>query len=291
MSLCLLASVIFWIFNALNKSYSTTLRFPLKVEFDAEKFALAETPPNSVSINVAGTGWDLLRQELGIKLTPVVVTLDRPQEIQKIVGSSLAPVLVSQLGKLKLNFVVTDTLHLRVEKKSTRRYKLFGDLTGIDFDEGFGRISRVVVLPDSVKVEGPESILNHLGDSIPLPVTKRQLNEDFRQEVEISFDGSRYVTFTPSVFQIMFEVAPVRVIERKLKLTSIDRLLLTVDSVHAQLQIPVNRTDEFDSVAHRLEAFIAARQFKRQRAAVPRIKNLPPYVHVLTIDSVYRKAN
>ncbi|HAC26017.1 MAG TPA: hypothetical protein DCE81_13975, partial [Cytophagales bacterium] len=59
--------------------------------------------------NVSGLGWDLSRKHFGLKVPELVVPLDRPLEVRKIIGTQLAPVLEGQLGALEIKSVVTDT--------------------------------------------------------------------------------------------------------------------------------------------------------------------------------------
>ncbi len=173
-SLCVLTAMVFWIFNAFNKNYSTNVRFPILFEFDGEKYAPADHLPKTVNLNVSGNGWDLFRRHLGIKVPSVIIPLERPKEIRKIVGSTLAPMLATQVGNLKINYVVTDTLHLQIDERDSHRYKLGIDVSGITFRKGYGRTSPIVLLPDSVDLNGPQSRLHAVSDSILLkPEVKR----------------------------------------------------------------------------------------------------------------------
>src|SRR6185369_8694832 len=148
--LCILAAMVFWIFNAFNKEYATNLRFPILFEFNGERYVPAEHFPKSVTLNVSGIGWDLFRRRIGVKVPQVIIPLDRPAETRKIVAGTLIPVIATQIGNLKINFVVTDTLRIQIDKRDSHRYKLKADISNVNFREGYGRISPVVVLPDSV---------------------------------------------------------------------------------------------------------------------------------------------
>jgi len=89
-------------FNAFNKEYSTNLRFPILFEFNGERYVPAEHFPKSVTLNVSGIGWDLFRRRIGVKVPQLIIPLDRPAEIKKIVASALIPVMATQIGNLKL---------------------------------------------------------------------------------------------------------------------------------------------------------------------------------------------
>ncbi|MFN4947531.1 MAG: hypothetical protein ACK5FG_12555, partial [Chryseotalea sp.] len=87
--LCLLASTVFWFFNALNKTYTTTLTFPIEWQYNTDNFIPVEPLPQTVKINVTGIGWSILRHNFGVKSPALVIPLERPNEVKKIVGSTL----------------------------------------------------------------------------------------------------------------------------------------------------------------------------------------------------------
>jgi hypothetical protein len=289
-SLCVLTAMVFWIFNAFNKNYSTNVRFPLLFEFDGEKYAPAEHLPKSVNLNVSGNGWDLFRKHLGVKVQPVIIPLERAKEIKKIVGSTLAPMLATQVGNLKINYVVTDTLYLQVDERDSHRYKLVADISGITFRNGYGRISPVVVLPDSIELDGPQSRLHALDDSIVLVLNDKNLSDNFRTEAEVEFTGSEFVKRNPPVVQIMFEVNQVVNIKKNIKVIVARSARQDVtDSVEAVFQIPAGREEDFNVQSREILSEVRTKQFEKFHAALPKVKNIPPYALLLRVDSVHEK--
>ena len=133
LALCLFAAAIFWIFNALNKSYATNLRFPLQFEFDNTKYIPVEPLPATLTMNVSGNGWELFRKSLGLKVPSISLPLERPVDTRKIVAGTLAPIVASQIGALQVNYIVSDTLRLKIEPKILRKIKLVADLGGVTF--------------------------------------------------------------------------------------------------------------------------------------------------------------
>jgi hypothetical protein len=290
--LCILAAMVFWIFNAFNKEYATNLRFPILFEFNGERYVPAEHFPKTVTLNVSGIGWDLFRRRLGVKVPQVIIPLDRPAEVKKIVASTLIPVIATQIGNLKINFVVTDTLRIQIDKRDSHRYKLMADISKVNFREGYGRISPIVVLPDSVKLEGPESRLHSVLDSILLVVDGNNVSENFREEVEISFVGSEFVKRDPPVAQVMFEVGQVQIISKRLKVTfDYPAPYGPQDSVTANFQVPVNRVMDFHLQSREVISKVNLNYLKEHKSALPSLLNVPAYAQVLRIDSVYLKPN
>ena len=289
-SLCVLTAMVFWIFNAFNKNYSTNIRFPLLFEFDGEKYAPAEHLPKSVNLNVSGNGWDLFRRHLGVKVPPIIIPLERAKEIKKIVGSTLPPMLATQVGNLKINYVVTDTLYLQIDERDSHRYKLVADISGVTFRDGYGRISPVVVLPDSIELNGPQSRLHALDDSIVLVLTDKNISENFRTEAEVEFPGSEFVKRNPPIVQIMFEVNQVVILKRNLKVIVTKRSRQEVaDSVEALFQIPVGREEDFKLQSREILSEVRSSQLKKFHAVLPKIVNIPPYALLLRVDSVHEK--
>ena len=271
-SLCVLTAIVFWIFNAFNKNYSTNVRFPLLFEFDGEKYAPAEHLPKSVNLNVSGNGWDLFRRHLGVKVPPIIIPLERAKEIKKIVGSTLPPMLATQVGNLKINYVVTDTLYLQIDQRDAHRYKLVADISGITFREGYGRISPVVILPDSIELDGPQSRLHALDDSIVLVLNERNISENFRTEAEVEFPGSEYVKRDPPVVQVMFEVSKVVSVKKNLKVVEVTKNSRRerLDSVEAIFQIPAGREEDFNLQVREILSEIRVSRLKKFHAVQDR---------------------
>ena len=67
---CLLAAAVFWQMNALNKTYTTELDYPLVWTYNTRRFVPLEALPTSVPVTVTGQGWRLLRCNLKVGVRP-----------------------------------------------------------------------------------------------------------------------------------------------------------------------------------------------------------------------------
>jgi hypothetical protein len=290
-ALCFLTASVFWLFNALNKNYSTNVRFPLSFEFDQAKYVPAATLPRDIYLNVSGNGWDLFRKSLGVKLPLLMIPLERPTEVKKIVGSTMPPILAGQVGNLKINHVVTDTLYLNVEPKDSGRYKLVVDARGITFKKGYGRISPIVVLPDTVRLEGPRSAIHNLPDSLGLVLPERRLGGNFRDEIEVTVANNEFIKRNPPVVEVIFEVGPVVEVQRKIKLELLNipaviKSTQQTDSILCEVRIPKNREEDFRQIST-VKAVVNLIGFKKgEIRMLPVVVGLPPYVELLRTDSV-----
>jgi hypothetical protein len=290
LSLCFVAATVFWLFNALNKNYSSNIRFPLKFEFDHQKFAPARALPHDVYINVSGKGWDLLRRNLGFRLPVVTIPLDHPSETKKIVAGSLPPLVASQLGNLKIIHIVTDTLFLSIEPTDSVRIKVVADLSEVKYNDEYGRVSPVVILPDSVQLTGPRSLIAAMADSIILRIGPQKLTSNFREQFEIS--ESELIRRNPPVVEIIFEVGEVTTIRTSIKLELVNipnasRVNLGSDSIMASLQVPRTRMADFSEASGRIRAILDLQDSRSgAKKLLPTLTGVPTYAKIIKMDSV-----
>jgi len=289
--LCFLAAAIFWLFNAFNKSHTTTIRFPLRFEFDSQKFVAVNPLPHHISINVSGSGWELFRNTLGIKLPELVIPLERPSETKKILTSTITPILTSQLGGLQIIYMVTDTLHVYLDEKTEKTFRISIDLSKVSYREGFGNTGLVEVVPDSVIIDGPRSIINSIPDTITLPVSGKQIGKSFRDEVEVPLFNSESIQRNPPVVSIRVEVSQMETIETKLKVNVINQPRSwkhnITDSVKVLIQIPASQNEDLTAKLSLANARVDLQGAdKGLHKAYPALIGLPVYARVISIDSV-----
>lgn len=289
--LCLFVATIFWIFSALNKTYSTNISFPLSFEFDGTRYAAAETLPANLNVNVSGIGWELLRKKVGLKVPTISYPLERPGEVRKIVGSTLSPHVVSQLGALQLNFIVLDTIRVHIEQRVSRKVKLLADLNKLTFKKNFGIISPVVILPDTVLLEGPKSYIDNLPDTLMIEVRANRIDSHFREIAEVKVDYNEFISRNPPVAEVLFEVGLMEEITTVVKLIkpkSSAGLEVDLDSVQCTLLIPQQEHSRFLTDALEISATFKALEIKSGDTLLvkPILTGLPVYARLVRADSI-----
>ncbi len=287
--LCVFAATIFWFFSALNKNYTTNINFPLRFDYDQENFIPVKTLPQFVRINVTGNGWDLFKRSTGVKLIPVEIPLERPSDTKKIVGSTLPVFFSTQVEGLEVNFVLTDTLYLDLEPKRGRWLKLRLDSIDYNLKNGYGLASGISLMPDSIFIEGPARIVASFKEPFPIQLRRRNIDEDFMDDVEIELPSSALIKRDPPTIAVIFDVEKMITIEDSIAI-AVENVPPTVSKVEGQsipvtLLIPQNSMQEFKIESVR--AVLDLRNFRRGAATLlPRIDGLPPFAKVLKVDSV-----
>ncbi len=282
--LCVLAASIFWLFNAFNKNHVTTIEFPLRFEFDQEKFVPIDELPGRIGINVSGNGWDLFRNQFGLKIPVLVIPLDRPLETKKIVSESLTSVFQPQLEKLTINFLISDTLRLQIDEKDFHKFKVNPDFSEFTFEDGFGRISPVVILPDSVVLEGPKSLLHQIPEFVSVKIQGESISQSVSEQVDIIMDRQS-IEVEPASVKIMFEVGRVIEVKATLKLTSKMKTIPS-DSIDVWFRIPAKREEEFRNQLVEMSAIASVQTADKDGVVNPTIRNVPVYAELIRMDSV-----
>jgi YbbR domain-containing protein len=287
--LCLIAATVFWIFNALNKTYSANISFPLAFDYDQEGYIPVKPLPRSVKMNVTGIGWELFKKSSGLKVTPLSIPLERPSEIKKIVGSTLPPHFSTQLEGLQINFVITDTLVVDIDENVKRKLSLAVDSIANYIHPDYGVVSDITISPDTCWVEGPKRLIHALPKvvNIKLPITK--IEENFREEVTIDFIGSNVIKRNPPVTEVSFAVERFVEVSKKLPLTISDlpaklKSAINIKEVNCLYRIPESQINE---PADSAKATLNIKQLERGNHIVaPVVSGLPQRAKLIKVDSV-----
>jgi hypothetical protein len=288
--LCFFAATVFWFFNALNKSYTTNISFPLAFDYSHENYVAITPLPKEVRLNVSGIGWNLFRRSSGIKVPPLVIPLDRPSEVKKIVGSALPGFFSNQLEGLEINFVITDTLYINVQPKAGRWLRLSVDSVQLNLDRSYTLASDVKMVPESVFVEGPMSLVTTLQEPAHIKINDQNIDSDFRQDVKIDLSTNGLVNCNPSTVFVTFDVQRFVNVTDSVKLEIINmppksRPWIEMDKIPCSLGIPEASVNDFK--ADNVKAVLDLKGLKRGNVKLaPKLIGLPKYSRVIKVDSI-----
>ena len=290
-ALCVLAATIFWFLDSLNDNYTANVNFPLKFEYEDTAYIPVDPLPDHLTINVSGMGWDLFRRSAGLRVSPLVIPLERPATVRKIVGSTLPALLSDQVEGLEINFVVNDTIYVNIEPRDRKWLTLRIDSIERFIRPGYGLASAIRIQPDSVLANGPQSRISELKRSLPLLLEQTNIDEDYDEDVEVMVPGEPLITFRPPSVSVSFRV------EEYVEVTDSVRLVLVnlpesakpdlqIEKLPVTLRIRRSQADnlEWDS----LRAVVNLKGFKGGRiSAEPEVNGLPGGAKVINIDSVH----
>ncbi len=159
-----LFSVILWVSISLSNDFYATFEFPVKLIDFPEGYTTGSLSQQKISVKVKGKGWKLISVILSSEANYVI-------PVGKKIGKrsiNLYNFLVENQWLTSDNEVINispDTLSFFVEKISYKKLPVKPELN-LNFKDGYGLASKIIVEPDSVVVFGPTSYLNSL-DYIP----------------------------------------------------------------------------------------------------------------------------
>lgn len=288
--LCILTATVFWFFNALNENYSANINFPVAFEFDEENYVPVKPLPEHVRLNVSGLGWDLFRKSVGLKVPPLTIPLELPSEVKKIVGASLPPLFSPQLEGLQINFVLTDTMHLQIDPKTTRKVFVAVNSVEQNLKDDFGLSSSVLIQPNVVLLEGPQSLLQGLPDTVLIQLPSRNIDKPYKDDIEVEL-ASDLINRNPPVVNVTFSVGRVMEITDTVTLQLINlprevRSTIQVKEIHYTYSLPITlaHTISPDSV-HAVLDFSGLS--KDNNKLIPKITGLPAFSKLIRIDTVF----
>lgn len=204
--LCVFAATAFWFLNALNENYSTTLKYPLQFVYDKDDYIAVKELPDNVQVNVSGLGWNLFRSSLGIKVTPLKIVLEDPAAVKKITGGTIPSLISDQMNDVQLNYVLTDTLYINIDRKESKTFPVKIDSTGISLDNNHRIVTQIRYTPDSVVLEGPQRMLRRMPDTLKISIPQTEIDSDFNEEVPVTTPNNDLIKRTPATLKVTFGV-------------------------------------------------------------------------------------
>jgi YbbR domain-containing protein len=288
--LCMFAAMVFWFFNALNKNYSTNINFPVTFDYDQEQYIPIKSLPSTVRMNVTGSGWDLFRRSLGFKVPPLIVPLENPADVRKIVGTTLPAIFAGQLERLKINFIITDTIRIHVEERLRKKFSIKIDSVQQYLNPDFGLVDRPILTPDTVWLEGPTKTIQKLPETLVLVLPQMNIRKDFNENIELPLGQNGLITAQFQKVNVSFDVEKFVQVDKQIKLNIINipsRLKqgAAIKKVSCTYRLPVSTSKTFTGAS--LEAVVDLNNKPRGvHKLVPQIIGLPPGAVVIKTDTV-----
>ena len=160
---CLLAAGLFWQMNALNKTYTTRLNFPLAWHYDSVRYVPLRPLPAKVAVTVTGQGWRLLRANMGWGTHPADLRPVPYPGTRYLPDETWRRGLQSALEGVQVNEWSGDTLRLTFDRYASRRLPL-------TLPADSARRYKATFTPAAVTFRGPSSLMQTLPNSYPVPV-------------------------------------------------------------------------------------------------------------------------
>ena len=205
---CILTAATFWFFSALNKEYDASVRFPIEWSLDKETYIVIDELPDDIQMNVSGLGWNLLRANSGIGLTPLVLSLTDPATKKSLPGTFFANQVAEELDQLQLNYIIEDSLLFNIDYREVQSFPVYIDSLHIDLEDGYRIISPIEFDTELIEISGPKKVLESIPkDTFWVFVIETNIDEQFNSEVPLQLEYPDLMEANPQTIKVSFEVS------------------------------------------------------------------------------------
>ena len=190
----LLIAVSIWYLNALNKDYTTELNFKVRYTDLPDDKALANTPPEQLTLTVHAQGFTLLKYKyrLGLILHPITLeasyqTLRRSAAtgVYYLVTQSAFDKVSVQLGSdVQLRQIAPDTLKF-LFSETIRKNIPVKPAVQLQYEKGFLPRGAIVVEPAKVTVTGPKALVDTMQFVYSRTKVFKKQKETLRTSIEL----------------------------------------------------------------------------------------------------------
>lgn len=289
----LFLSVFLWFLIKLSKEgYTTEISFPVEYkDLPADK-RLVNVPPNELTLNLGGQGFDLLRCKLR-SLQPLEISVRNLQQSDSISytwnTSGNKDAVGAELGDdIDILSIFPENVKFDITPLTSKRVKVYLK-SKRDF-ENFKTLYRPPMLePDSITITGSPDVVNNI-DSIfteGVSLTADQDSVHFevallkpeQGDVKMSHNKARVSIRYTSLTEDEMSV-PIKVINLPRKYT----LTIFPDKVNVRYQVSIEDYEKIDSTD--FEAYVDYHNLKDDNQQFLRVnlKTVPSYLHKVNLE-------
>jgi hypothetical protein len=166
----LLLSTVFWLLKVLDNNYTTNITVPIEYVPYRSDVEMVGNIPTTLSLNVSGQGYELLKRIISVKRKPIVLQV-LALNLNPVKDSSdkyfvlthyLKENIQRQLGsELTLQYIMPDTLWYTFSAVVKKKVKVV-PLLEIKFIKQYMLEGDYIIQPDSIIVKGPKLIIDTL---------------------------------------------------------------------------------------------------------------------------------
>jgi hypothetical protein len=207
---CILVSALFWILNAMGKSYHHTLEIPVKYKYDSRSCVPLASLPEFVEIKAEGRGWELLRASLSRNPSSLEVAIPRPLSTLQLIPQSWEPEIRAMIPYIKLEQILTDSIFCRFDPIESRDIRLFADLQDFHLKSGYRITSPIKITPSTVRFTGAASLVRALPPQLPVKISgndaQESIDQNFNLDFQEEFPQSELLRYQTETVNIHFNI-------------------------------------------------------------------------------------
>ncbi|MCF4100938.1 YbbR-like domain-containing protein [Gillisia sp. M10.2A] len=188
-------SAFIWVIVQFSKDYTESLELPLQyVNVDKDKIILANNP-DKLEVRIREKGFNIAWN----KLFPPVVTIDISDAIQLdgMLLYDLEKQKAAILSQLNVDYndanFLQNELKIHFQQRAVKKIKVQPNIE-LGYAVGYSALGGIQLSPDSVRVSGPENILDTLSYIYTKALKLQNISKDIKGKVKLDTSGLGGVT-------------------------------------------------------------------------------------------------
>jgi len=160
---CLLVALLFWFLKALDDTYTTQISVALELRHHPANQVLQDEPPDQVSLQVEGTGWNLLNLKTSASSYGFIIDLKEVTNTNSTIQlNQNAPYLKKHLPTgLEIQNILPAVIDVNFDQKDAKQIPvhLNGDIT---YAPQYGISDSISLQPRKVSISGPKQLIQDI---------------------------------------------------------------------------------------------------------------------------------
>ncbi len=253
---CLLLAASVWLIAALSKTYSYNISLPVQFDVDKEAFVSSGPIPKRVKLKVTGIGWSLVKHQLGVSKSQLVI---KPEFVYRdgtaiVTSKHIYQSASQQLPDLLVAYALADSVSVQFYPILKINLPLAVSTNSIQVAEDKAVTSPVLVHPTKIEVRGLAEDLKALPAVYSLELSGKNYDTDVEEVVALDIKPYPKLRFAQAEALVSFKVGKLVGWQHSIKVENQTGSALTRDSVMVFCQmderlISVIRSDSFRVVA------------------------------------------
>lgn len=184
-----------WILWSLEKEngYTTIISSPIEFVGIPNNSVLVNELPAKIQIEVTGGGfsllrhnWDLTKPKLKIDVRNFDDGLLKDEQEKTIIVSldKIKSKLDSQLPNLQINSFFPDTISIKFARMVSKTIPVLVNLD-LELEKQYMIRGKIKIVPDSIEISGPASLLDTLESVYTIPLKLRKVNSDILRNLDL----------------------------------------------------------------------------------------------------------
>jgi YbbR domain-containing protein len=196
-AICLMIATALWFLNALSKSYTTTLSYPVKYINPPNNQFLSNTPASEFEITVEAYGFTLLRHKMAFSFSPVLLNLttikqnhDGNAKQVTVRTEDLVNQISSQISKeVKILNIRPQVITLVLDSLKTKKVDI-KPVVDLELMPQFFLSDSIVLNPPVVEITGSATAIDTIDFLYTEPQSFNEVNTSVQQTVKVIHPGN-----------------------------------------------------------------------------------------------------